>query len=43
MKFEKMSIMRGIDNPYSLMQKREFFIDVEKHRREQENNRNIIR
>jgi hypothetical protein len=41
MKFEKMSTMRGINNPYSLIEKREFFIDVEKHRRDQENKRNI--
>jgi hypothetical protein len=43
MKFEKMSTMRGINNPYSLIEKREFFIDVEKHRRDQENKRNISR
>jgi len=43
MKFEKMTTMRGINNPYSLIEKREFFIDVEKHRRDQENKRNVIR
>jgi len=36
-KFEKMSTMRGINNPYSLIEKREFFIDVEKRRRDKEN------
>lgn len=42
-KFEKMSNMRGINHPYSLIEKREFIIDVEKHRKELENKRNIIR
>jgi len=27
-----MSNMRGINNPYSKIEKREFLIDVEKHR-----------
>ena len=43
MKFQKLSNMRGISNPYSLIEKREFIIDVEKHRKEQENKLNILK
>jgi prephenate dehydratase len=38
-----MSNMRGINNPYSKIEKREFFIDVEKHRKEQQIQKNIAK
>jgi hypothetical protein len=41
MKYEKLTSLRGIKNPYSLLEKREFIIDVEKHRKEQENKKYI--
>lgn len=42
-KFQKMSNMRGINNPYSLIERREFVIDVKKLRKEKEMQKNFMK